>query len=429
MNTATDMYRFVQSVIKEFNLLLRDKVGLLLMFLMPIVLVLVITSLQNNTFKIINEHQIGLIVLNQDQGEVGSELTEVLAEAGLFSLVQDETLNSHENLIQAMESNDALVGIWLPPGFSEEMESEVERLAIMAIGQDANEVDTLQASNDIMFVYYSPVLQESYRAAIDGTLLSSMKMIRSKKMLNSVFMALNNESIPADLEEALLDTEKPFKTRVVTSDGTGKIPNASQHNIPAWTIFAMFFMVVSLGSSLVREKNNGSFIRLKTMPGAFLYHLLSKQFVYVLVSLLQVFVIFSLGVCLFPSIGLPALDIPSDVFALFLTSIITGLAAVSYALCIGVFARTEEQSNGFGAVSIVILAAMGGILVPAFAMPDTFRIFTTFSPLYWCLEAYYDLFLNNYGTGQILKSLIPLGVFILVLQGISYIGLKRKNLI
>jgi ABC-2 type transport system permease protein len=56
---------------------------------------------------------------------------------------------------------------------------------------------------------------------------------------------------------------------------------------------------------------------------------------------------------------------------------------------VGVFAETQEQANGFGAVSIVILAALGGLMVPAFAMPDSFKTVIQLSPLHWCLEAYY----------------------------------------
>ena len=39
----------------------------------------------------------------------------------------------------------------------------------------------------------------------------------------------------------------------------GYTPNATQHNVPAWTIFAMFFVVMSLGGSVVREKNERQF--------------------------------------------------------------------------------------------------------------------------------------------------------------------------
>src|SRR6185295_8475215 len=98
----------------------------------------------------------------------------------------------------------------------------------------------------------------------------------------------------------------------VSRDGSRNIPNATQHNIPAWTIFAMFFIVISLGSSVVREKLNGSFVRLKTLPTSYLVALLSKQITYLVVTLAQTAVIFSIGIWLFPVLGLPKLNVPTD---------------------------------------------------------------------------------------------------------------------
>jgi ABC-2 type transport system permease protein len=93
--------------------------------------------------------------------------------------------------------------------------------------------------------------------------------------------------------------------------------------------------------------------------------------------------------------GLPVLNLPADLSGLFFVSLICGWCAVSYAICIGIYAQTPEQANGFGAVSIVILAAIGGLMVPSFAMPASFRIAMKMSPLHWCLEAYYGLFLEG----------------------------------
>jgi len=191
----------------------------------------------------------------------------------------------------------------------------------------------------------------------------------------------------------------------------------------------MFFIVISLGSSLVKEKLSGSHLRLKTLPTNYLLAVFSKLIVYTGVCLAQVVVIFSLGVWMFPEIGLPALDIPSDLTALFLVSVITALCAVSYAICIGVFANTQEQANGFGAVSIVILAAIGGILVPGFAMPDSFQPFMAISPLHWSLEAYYGLFLEAGNLRDLWRNLLPLLAITVFLQILTYIGLKKKNLI
>ena len=135
----------------------------------------------------------------------------------------------------------------------------------------------------------------------------------------------------------------------------------------------MFFVVISLGSSVVREKLNGSFVRLKTLPTNYLLALLSKQLTYLFVTMAQAAVIFAIGIWLFPSLGLPKFNLPADLPGLFIVTFICGWCAVSFAICIGVFAQTQEQANGIGAVSIVLLAAIGGLLVPSFAMPDSFQ--------------------------------------------------------
>jgi ABC-2 type transport system permease protein len=191
----------------------------------------------------------------------------------------------------------------------------------------------------------------------------------------------------------------------------------------------MFFIVISLGSSIVREKLSGSYIRLRTLPTSFIVALASKQLTYLLVTLIQAAVIFSIGIWLFPKIGLPSLNLPEDKLGLFLVTLACGWCATSFAICIGVFAQTQEQANGFGAVSIVILAAIGGLLVPAFAMPASFRFMMRLSPLHWCLEAYYGLFLEGGKLKDILMNIIPLLVITVILQVIAIYGLKRKNLI
>src|SRR5674476_803925 len=101
----------------------------------------------------------------------------------------------------------------------------------------------------------------------------------------------------------------------------------------------------------------------------------------------------------------------------------------SYAICIGVFAQTQEQANGFGAVSIVILAAIGGLMVPSFAMPESFKTVMKLSPLHWCLEAYYGLFLKGGKLKDVLVNVIPLLLITVFIQGIIFLGLKVKKLI
>jgi len=80
-------------------------------------------------------------------------------------------------------------------------------------------------------------------------------------------------------------------------------------------------------------------------------------------------------------------------------------------------------------VSIFILACVGGLMVPSFAMQGAFKTAADVSPMHWCLQAYYTLFLEGGKLKDILNNLLPLFLITLVIQFVTYLGLKRKNLI
>jgi ABC-2 type transport system permease protein len=78
---------------------------------------------------------------------------------------------------------------------------------------------------------------------------------------------------------------------------------------------------------------------------------------------------------------------------------------------------------------VVLMAAIGGLLVPSFAMPASFQPVIKLSPLHWCLQAYYGLFLEGGKLKDIVLNILPLLAITLLIQGITLLGLKRKQLI
>ncbi|WP_317898296.1 ABC transporter permease [Aurantibacillus circumpalustris] len=426
------MFKLWTSIQKDVRLLTRDKVGLLLMFAMPIVLAILIAAIQNNTFKLVNDNKVGLLIYNNDTSKISNQFVTAIREAGMFEVSELSKQSNEKELALEMEKQDALVSIVIPENFSFKVEKKSKVLSALVFNDLGLGTDTLNKSAgpvDSVAIYFNPVLQESFRQSIGGAVRASLQLIENKQLIKNLYALVDENKLPSKLEDDILKSQIPIQELTAARNGSKIIPNATQHNIPAWTVFAMFFIVISLGSNIVKEKLNGSFVRLKTLPTNYLISLLSKQITYLSVTLLQVAVIFTLGIYLFPAMGLPKLNLPSDLFALFVVSFICGWCAVSYAICIGVFANTQEQANGFGAVTIVILAAIGGLLVPSFAMPDSFRIPMKLSPLHWCLEAYYGLFLEDGKLKDILMNIIPLLGITFLLQLISLWGLKRKNLI
>ncbi len=426
------MYKLRATIVKDLLILTRDKVGLLTMFAMPIVLAIVITALQNSTFELVNDNKVPLLLCNKDTGEISRQLVTAIEKVGIFNLKQVIANQSEKEISDRMHAKDALIAIIIPTDFSAKITLKAKNISSKALrdfGMDTDTVNAVSNHAESITLLYHPVLQESFRQSIKGALRSTLQLVESKQILKSLYFSLNEKELPEQLENEILNNQIAINEIPISRDGSRRIPNATQHNIPAWTIFAMFFVVVSLGSSVVKEKLNGSFVRLKTLPTNYFLALLSKQVTYLFVTLLQAAVIFAIGIWLFPFMGLPGLNLPSDLIGLFLVALICGWCAVSFAICIGVFAQTQEQANGIGAVSIVLLAAIGGLLVPSFAMPDSFKTIIKLSPLHWGLEAFYGLFLEGGKLKDILKNILPLFAITVFLQLIALGGLKRKNLI
>lgn len=426
------MQKLLATIRKDMLILLRDRLGLLFMFVMPIILAIVIAAVQNSTFEIVNKNKVPLLLCNKDTGQVSRQLVTAIDKIGMFDIKQVTAAEDSAQLAGRMHEKDALVAIIIPPDYTAKTSAACKVIVSKALQNFGMQTEPVQNSSDSILpitMLYHPVLQDAFRRSINGALNSALQMVQSRQVLKSLYFSLNEKELPDTLENQILHSQVSINEVPISRDGSKTIPNATQHNIPAWTIFAMFFVVISLGGSVVREKLSGSFIRLKTLPTNYLLALVSKQITYLIITLLQVAVVFSIGIWLFPAMGLPKLNLPADIAGLFIVSLICGWCAVSFAICIGVFAQTQEQSNGTGAVLVVLMAALGGLMVPAFAMPHSMQGVLKLSPMHWCLEAYYGLFLEGGKLKDILHNIIPLLGITLFFQLLILVGLKRKKLI
>lgn len=426
------MFKLWATIVKDSRILWRDGVGLALMFVMPIVLVIVITDIQNSTFQLINKNKLPVLVCNRDTGTSGKQLVEAINKIGMFSISELPRGQDEKMIADSMKKTDALMAVIIPVDFTRKVMAKSKTTAGKALTSFGLQADSAQKDlGDVspLTLYYNPVLQESLRLSVKGALQSALQLVESRQTLRTLYFDINEKPLPSKLEGEMLNNKAVINDLPVSVNGSLKPPNAAQHNVPSWTIFAMFFVIMSLGGSIVREKTSGSFIRLKTLPTNYLVGMLSKQITYVGVTIIQAIVIFSIGIWLFPLINLPGLNLPQDVFGLFVVTVLSGWCAVSYAIMVGVFAETHQQSNGFGAISIVILAAIGGLMVPTFTMDTSLKAIANVSPMHWCLQAYYGLFLENGKLGNVIGYLIPLVGITLVFQLIAIWGLKRKNLI
>src|SRR6266481_3325383 len=112
------MYKLRATILKDLRILMRDKIGLTLMFGMPILLVLVITKIQNSTFELVNKNKVTLLLANRDTGKVSTELIQAIDKIGMFKLAEVGRNESDKQLTDRMHAKDAMLALIIPQNFS-----------------------------------------------------------------------------------------------------------------------------------------------------------------------------------------------------------------------------------------------------------------------------------------------------------------------
>ena len=82
------MYKTGATIIKELLLVLRDRAGMLVLFLMPALLVLVITLVQENVMKTMGDKSTRILLVDQEQQSIGQTVEKRLLEYVLVEIVK-----------------------------------------------------------------------------------------------------------------------------------------------------------------------------------------------------------------------------------------------------------------------------------------------------------------------------------------------------
>ena len=111
--------------------LLRDKVGILLIFIMPIILVIVITSIQSSTFQLVDKNKLPVLICNTDTGQASLQFIAkplIKLDYLTLTLVQCPASVRKNLFLDAMHKKDAMLGIIIPSNFSSKIEAKAAKV-------------------------------------------------------------------------------------------------------------------------------------------------------------------------------------------------------------------------------------------------------------------------------------------------------------
>jgi ABC-2 type transport system permease protein len=221
----------------------------------------------------------------------------------------------------------------------------------------------------------------------------------------------------------------PQVTEVFATQENATIkPTIIQNNIPGFILFAMFFIVIPLGGSMVTEKTEGAFNRLKTLPVNVTILLVSKVILFLGVCLIQFFLMILVGTWIMPVFfGTPALQLGAHYTIILFATICAALAATGFGLLVGSFATSQGQAALFGSVMVVILGVISGTFLPVYLMPSSLQNLSLFSPIRWGIDNYLIIFIREGSFSTIFPNILRLLLFFVFAVIISILTFARRR--
>jgi len=399
--------QIVAMTLKELKVLLLDREALALLFAMPTFFILVMSFALEGVFEAGSKNRpIEVIVVHRDGGPIAEGI--LLDLKRLEGLIPIETLGgapvTAEKAEACIRNGDYPLALVFQEGFSDHLLERVEdpqqmKPTVTLISDPATNAQILASVRGVL------------RSVIERHTLTATLPARIKAKIaergaqlpfgGGTFM----RRIERQVDEALADS-----STVGTGDGlvdfinasprgfrAERRPTATEQNVPGYTIFGVFFIVLTLASSFIQEKGEGTFQRILAAPMSKAALLIGKLLPYYLVNLIQVGLMFLVGVVVFGmSLG--------DLSALTVVSLALAAAANGLGLLVATLGKTEPQVNGLAVLFAITLAALGGIMVPVFVMPGLMKALSLFTPHAWALAGYHDVIIRGLGVRAVLPE-------------------------
>jgi ABC-2 type transport system permease protein len=381
---------------KELLLLRRDLHGLALLFIMPLAFILIMSLALQDQFAARAGQKPAVIGIDLDGTDASRALLANLAKDAAFDVTIAAAAPADAELRQQLKSGDYAFAIRVQKGFG----------AGLGIPPPADAPPPVS-------VMVAPDTGKQMEAIFVGTLHAALGRERLRAVLAAVGAQTDESATSNDI--ALVYAYGDAKA--------GEMPSAVQQSVPGWLVFGVFFVVVPLSNTFIRERQLGTLRRLRSTNLGWHTVLLGKLIPYFAVNQLQVALMLAAGAWLVPLLGGEALRLGGSWIALAAISASLSIAALGLALLIAVVSRTTEQATLLGGTGNILLAAIGGIMVPKFVMPETMRQIASWSPMSWGLEGFLDVMLRGGGLGAIAfeaACLTALGLVAILLAGVLH---------
>jgi len=354
----------------------RDVHGLLVLFVMPAVFILIMSMALRDTFKLSVTEKVRWQYWDEDRSEASASLLKRLPAVDGRVVLSDR-----DGLDHALAAGKIQMGVVIGKGYAKALTDTDNRRAFVTVWTEPGT---------------PPALIGAFRAEV----ARALSLERMVALVDSMEEAPDEAQAIKNLGDETLFELKFRRDR----EGLAELTSVQQ-SVPAWLVFAMFFVVIPLSTIFIAEKQQGTLARLRSLQVSTTTLLAGKVVPFYLVNLAQAGLMLLVGRYVVPRLGGDALQLDIDWFAFWAMASAVSLAAIGFALAVAAVAKTTEQATTVGGVANILFGALGGVMVPKLVMPAAMQSATMFSPMAWGLTGFLDVFVRGAHIGGLMVSI------------------------
>ena len=405
--------------IKDLQVFFSDRGAIFYLFILPLVFIFLFAGIGASQVRGSESEKIPLAVVNLDKtGEAAQTFLADLGREGGINVLPYQA----EEAQRALSRLKIRRYLTIPENFNAELQAGRPVTLVLLVHPNTSASD-----NELLQRAISGVGRDlSLETQILNGLRQMGEMQAGSPASEQAFQA---ERVIAQAESQFAHSrQQPLVTieqSTAAKDGAQEQGNSSDFmvvSVAGSTVLFVFLAAQNVARSIYDEKRSGSFRRLLAAPIHKPELLVGKLLPNLLLTLLQVVVIFLVGMLAFSLLGWGCLTLGSSPLAWAAVSLAVALCSTSLGIFLASLAKTEAQVGGYSTVALWISGMVGGAFIPTFLMPSFVQAIARFVPHYWASQAYYDVLVRGEGLAEVAPNLIALLAFTLIFY---LIGLWR----
>ena len=428
---------------KDFAILLKDKVSIMITFAVPFAMIYLFGLIFNVNSTDAGPSGIPFAVVNQSDNPAAQRLVDALKAEKTFKVVTSYVIDKNtrrplaeEDLRPLMRADEFRFALVIPKDL---VRTDAIGLHLKTYSNPRNEIESQMVNGILQRTLFSNV-PELLGQSLQSRARAEIGTARSERFNAAIASAVAREfggdegairariddgnfgfdrlgqgqagtsSSPSGIRDVLSNIVKIDNVQVAGKDV--KSPTATLL-VGGWAIQFLLFAVTASATALFREKEHGIFQRVLSAPVTRSDILWSKFLYGICLGLIQLVTLFCAGQLLYK------IDVASHLPLLALVCVFAAAACTSFGMLIAAISPTPESARGLSTFVIMLMSAIGGAWFPVSFMPEFIQRLSRLTLVFWSIEGFSQVLWAHASLMELLPTLGYLTLTTALIMGVS----------